>query len=221
MLKMFPVDVPSHNIVECVPERAFFAKVHCFLHTISLSDPIKKHFIVPSQCSSLRVPIILPCWTGYVEYFNMRLQSSLACSECAVWTVKQNFTIKDFPVYIAEVILVARVVFGRKWALCAAKWLRSVFLKDIMENNGIRTNMVMCISIWKGLGHRSKIYLCFRVWWIPSTDIKAKTALYKLLIRTKLFELLWKDLKRLKCICYNIQNVLVYIKLLIFACNIL
>lgn len=127
MLKMFPVDVPSHDIVECVPERAFFAEVHRSLHTISLSGSIKIHFVL-LQRSSLWAPIILPCWTWYVEYFNMRLQSSLACSEWAVWTVEQNFALKDFPVYIAEVILVAWVVFGRKGALCAAKWLWSVFL---------------------------------------------------------------------------------------------
>lgn len=175
MLKMFPVNVSSHNIVERVPKRAFFAKVHCFLHTISLSDSIKVRFVLLSQCRCLWVPIILPCWTGYVEYFNMRLQSSLACSERAVWTVEQNFTLKDFPVYIAEVILVAWVVFGRKWALCAAKWLRSVFL-------------------------------CFRGWWIPSADIKAKTALYKLFIGAKLFELLWADVKRLRHICNDTQS---------------
>lgn len=107
MPKMFSVDVPSHNIVETVPEGAFFAKVHCFLHTISLLDPVRKQFVLLSQCSSLWVSIILPHCAGYVEYFNMGLQNSLACSERAVWTVEQNFTLKDFPVYIAEVILVA------------------------------------------------------------------------------------------------------------------
>lgn len=107
MLKMFPVDVPSHNIVETVPEGALFAKVHCFLHTISLSDSIKIRPVLLSQSSSLCVSIVLPCRAGYVEYFNMRLQNSLACSECAVRTVEQDFTLKDFPVHIAEVILVA------------------------------------------------------------------------------------------------------------------
>lgn len=159
MLKMFPVDVSSHNIVECVPEWAFFAIVHRLLHTVSLSGSIKIRFGLLVQHSSLWAPIILPCWTRYVEYFNMRLQSSLACSECAVRTVEQNFAVKDFSVYCAEVILVAWVVFGRKAALCAAKWLWSVFL-------------------------------CFRVWWIPSTDIKALCLLYKLIIRAKIFEFL-------------------------------
>lgn len=81
MLKMFPVDVPPHNIVKSVPERALFAEVHCFLHTISLSHPINLHFVVLSQHSSLWVPITLLCCFGYVEYFNMSLQCLFACSE--------------------------------------------------------------------------------------------------------------------------------------------
>lgn len=191
MLKMFPVDVPSHNIVECVPERAFFAEVHRSLHTISLSGSIKIHFVL-LQRSSLWAPIILPCWTWYVEYFNMRLQSSLACSEWAVWTVEQNFALKDFPVYIAEVILVAWVVFGRKGALCAAKWLWSVFLKEIREKNNI---IKINTAIWAYTFEKTlnMIYLCFRVWWIPCADIKALSPLYKLIIRAKLFEFLWKN----------------------------
>lgn len=149
---MFPVDVPSHNIVERVPERALFTKVHCFFHTISLSGSIKIGFVILSQCNSLRVSIVLPCWFGHVEYFNVRLQSSLACSECAVWTVEQNFAVKDFPVHIAEMILVAWVVFGRKGALCAAEWLRSVFLRDIMgQNNGFKINVICAWEVKKAL----------------------------------------------------------------------
>lgn len=103
MPKVFSVDVPSHNIVEAVPEGAFFAKVHCFLHTLSRLPPINLAALCLSRSMWVSILLVVGC----VEYFHMSLQNSLACRKRAVWTVDQNFTLKDFPMYIAEVILVA------------------------------------------------------------------------------------------------------------------
>lgn len=74
--------------------------------------------------------MVLPWGTGYVEYFDVCLQSSLVGSKCAIRTVKQYFALKNVPMYIAEVVLVAWVVLGGKMALCAAKWLWSVVLMN-------------------------------------------------------------------------------------------
>lgn len=101
---MFPVDVSSHNIIEGVPEGAFFAKVHRFLHTISHSNSVKNGFVLAGQH---RLPMVQASSRPYVKYFNMRFQSSLRGQECAVWAVEQNSTVKYLSVYIAEVILVA------------------------------------------------------------------------------------------------------------------
>ena len=189
MLKMFSVDVSSNHIVETVPECAFFAKIHRFLHSIFLSGSFKISFL--SQHRSLWAPIIPPCWIGYVEYFNMRLQGSLVCSECAEWTVEQHFPVKEFPVYIAEVILVTRVVSGRKRALCAAKWFWTVFLKAKQKKEAVfRKCGDLCTRIQQKYGTWIKVYLCFRVWWIPCADIRTQSVLYKFFIWTELFELL-------------------------------
>lgn len=107
MMKMFPVYVPPHDVVECVPEAALFAKVHCFLDAICLSASVEESSVVLSQCSSLQALVVLPGRTGLVKDFNVCLQSSLVCIECAVRTGEQNFTVDNLPVYIAEVILVA------------------------------------------------------------------------------------------------------------------
>lgn len=114
MLKVFPVDVLSHGIVETVSIGALFAKVQrprpaeagLVGGHLSLFDGIDPRYLL--------VQFVL------VKHSNVDLQGSLVGDKCAVRTVEKNFILNQSLVRVAEVILVTRVGCGRKLTFSAA-----------------------------------------------------------------------------------------------------
>lgn len=111
LLKVFPIDVLSHYIVQRVPVGALFAVVHRLFHTVpaSLQQPVLHHDPTSSRHTTGALPHSV---IGHVEKFNVCFQSLFVAIVSAVGAVEQNVVFKVLAVYIAEMAFVRREVLG-------------------------------------------------------------------------------------------------------------